>query len=40
MCLMSCKSDTIVVEKIKPDCINSMQTNGQMAECLAKYDEI
>ena len=40
MCLISCKSDTIVVEKIKLDCINSMQTNGQMAECLAKYDEM
>ena len=39
MCLVSCKSDTIVVEKIRPDCINSIKTNGQMLECLAQYDE-
>ena len=39
-CLMSCKSDTIVIKPIKPDCINSMQTNGQMLECLSKYDEM
>lgn len=37
---MSCKSDTIAIEKIKPDCINSIQVNGHLLECLAKYDEM
>lgn len=40
MSLMSCARDTIEIKPIKPDCINSMQTNGQMLECLAAYDEI
>ena len=37
--LTSCRSGTIVIEPIKPDCINSIVTNQDMIECLARYDE-
>ena len=36
----SCQSDITVIKPIKPDCVNSIKTNGDMAECLIKYMEV
>lgn len=40
MFLTSCKSNITVIKPIKPDCVNSIKTNGDMAECLIKYMEV
>ena len=40
MSLTSCQSDIMVIKPIKPDCVNSIKTNGDMAECLIKYMEV
>ena len=40
MCLLSCKSDITVIEPVKPDCINTIHVNGDLLECLARYDEM